>query len=98
MAKAWIAFVRLPSISLWCAQVTVTPDAKSTAVFNSGTLNGFRGVTPVGGHEHPISGVGAKDLWKNAQKKAKKNITSEVINKIMPHRSPTATGLVWCPI
>jgi len=35
-------------------------------------LNGFRGVIPVGGQAHPISGVGDKLLWKNAQKKAKK--------------------------
>lgn len=93
-----MVFIRLASISLWWAQVTVTPDARSTAVFNKGTLNGLRGLIPVGGQEHPISGVGAKELWKNVQKKAKKNITSEVINRIIPHRRPTATGLVWCPM
>lgn len=84
-------------MSLWWAQVTVTPDARRTAVFKRGTLNGFSGLIPVGGQQHPISGDGARDLWKNAQKKAKKNITSEVINKIIPHRRPVVTCLVWCP-
>lgn len=46
---------------------------------------------PVGGHAHPNSGVGDRLLWKNAQKNAKKNRTSEVINKIIPHRSPLVT-------
>ena len=40
----------------------MTPEAKSTAVFSSGTAKGFRGVMPVGGHVHPISGVGARLL------------------------------------
>lgn len=92
--SAWIEFFRLPSISLWWAQVTVTPEAKRTAVFRSGTLNGFKGLIPAGGQQHPSSGVGASLLWKNAQKKAKKNSTSEVINRIIPHRSPLVTYVV----
>jgi hypothetical protein len=75
--------------------VIVTPDARRTAVFKRGTLNGFRGVMPVGGHEHPSSGVGDRLLWKYAQKKAKKNRTSDVINRIIPHRSPFVTYVVW---
>jgi hypothetical protein len=35
--------------------------------------------------------VGDKLLWKKAQKNEKKNKISDVINKIMPHRSPLAT-------
>jgi len=89
--NAWIVFIRLFSRSLWCAHVTVTPDASNTAVFRSGTLNGLRGYTPDGGQQHPSSGVGDKLLWKNAQKNAKKNNTSDVINKIIPHRSPVVT-------
>ena len=89
--RALIASVRIPSIKLWCAQVTVTPDASNTAVFKRGTLNGLMGSIPVGGHLHPSSGVGARLLWKKAQKKAKKNNTSEAINKIIPHRSPAVT-------
>jgi len=69
----------------------VTPDAKRTAVLRRGTENGFSGLIPVGGQEQPNSGVGARLLWKNAQKKAKKNIISEVINRIIPQRSPLVT-------
>jgi hypothetical protein len=41
-----------------------------------------------GGHTEPISIVGDKLEWKNAQKKAKKNITSETIKRIIPERKP----------
>jgi hypothetical protein len=93
-----MVFVRFISISLWWAHVTVTPDASKTAVFNSGILNGFKGLIPVGGQQHPSSGVGDNLLWKNAQKNAKKNKTSDVINRIIPHRNPVVTCDVWCPI
>lgn len=84
-------FLRFISSKLWWAHVTVTPDAKRTAVLSKGTLNGFKGLIPVGGQQHPSSGVGASLLWKNAQKNAKKNRTSDVINRIIPHRSPLVT-------
>lgn len=89
--NAWIVFIKFPSIIEWWAQVTVTPEANSTAVFRRGTLNGLRGLIPIGGHIHPSSIVGESLLWKNAQKKAKKKQTSDKINKIMPHRSPLVT-------
>jgi hypothetical protein len=89
--RAWIVFFRLVCIRLWWAHVTVTPDARRTAVFRSGTLNGLSGLIPVGGQAHPSSGVGANLLWKKAQKKAKKNRTSDVINKIIPQRRPFVT-------
>lgn len=38
----------------------------------------------VGGQIEPISIAGDKLEWKKAQKKAAKNITSVVINKIIP--------------
>lgn len=82
---------RLLLIKEWWAQVTVTPDARSTAVFRSGTENGLSGAIPVGGQAQPISGVGANLLWKKAQKKAKKNIISEVINRTIPSRNPFVT-------
>ena len=41
--RAWIVFFRLCSRRLWWAHVTVTPDARSVAVFRSGTLYGFSG-------------------------------------------------------
>ena len=71
--------------------MTVTPEARRTAVFNKGSLNGFSGVLPAGGQQHPSSGVGDKLLWKNAQKNAKKKRTSDVINRIIPHRRPLVT-------
>lgn len=95
--RAWMVSVREPSIRLWWAQVTVTPEANSTAVFNKGTLKGLIGIIPVGGHLHPSSGVGASLLWKKAQKKAKKNKISDAINNTIPHRSPFVTKDVWCP-
>lgn len=69
----------------------MTPEANKVAVLRSGTEYGFSGLIPIGGHVHPSSGVGDRLLWKNAQKKAKKNKTSEVINKTIPHRSPFVT-------
>lgn len=92
-----MASARFPASRLWWAQVTVTPDASSTAVLRRGTWNGLRGSMPVGGQWLPSSTVGARLLWKKAQKNAKKNRTSEVINRIIPHRKPTPTGTVWCP-
>jgi hypothetical protein len=96
--NAWIEFIRFFSINLWWAQVTVTPEANNTAVFRRGTLNGFSGLIPTGGQQHPSSGVADILLWKNAQKKAKKKSTSDVINRIIPHRNPVVTYDVWCPI
>jgi len=89
--SAWIVFDRLPSISLWWAHVTVTPDARRTAVLSKGTLNGSRVVIPTGGQQHPSSGVGANLLWKNAQKNAKKKHTSDKMNSNIPYRSPLVT-------
>jgi hypothetical protein len=39
---------------------------------------------PFGGHIFPISIVGVRLEAKKAQKKAKKNITSETMNNIIP--------------
>ena len=77
--------------------MTVTPEDSKMIVFNKGTWNGLNGKIPEGGHFRPISKVGANLLWKKAQKKEKKNKTSEVINKIMPHRRPFITIEVWSP-
>ena len=48
---------------LWCAQVTVTPDARSTAVLSNGTSNGSRVAIPEGGQQPPSSGVGLRLEW-----------------------------------
>lgn len=84
-------------ICLWCAYVTVAPDVRSTAVFSRGIENGLRALTPIGGQIQPRSKVGAKDLWKNVQKNALKNITSDVMNNIIPHSNPRRTLYVWDP-
>ena len=62
-----------------------------------GTKNGLIGSMPVGGQDTPSSMVGASLLWKNAQKKAKKKQTSEVIKRSIPYRRPFFTGRVWKP-
>lgn len=66
-------------------------------MFKRGTENGLITSIPIGGQVQPSSEVGASLLWKNAQKKAKKNRISEVINKIIPHRILLFTFRVWCP-
>jgi len=58
-----MACFRSPSMMLWWAQVTVTPDARSTAVLSRGTSKGSRVVMPVGGQQPPSSGVGARLEW-----------------------------------
>jgi len=58
-------------------------------VFNKGTSHALSTSIPLGGQIAPISGVGFKLEWKKAQKKAKKNITSEVMNNIIPQRIPS---------
>lgn len=95
--RAWVVWVCLFSISLWWAHVTVTPEANRMIVFSRGTWMGLKGLIPVGGHCSPISIVGARLEWKNAQKKEKKNKTSDVMNRIIPHRIPFATIWVWRP-
>lgn len=62
-ARDWIACFRFPSIMLWWAHVTVTPEARRTAVLRRGTSNGSKAVIPVGGQHPPSSGVGARLEW-----------------------------------
>jgi hypothetical protein len=51
----------------------------------------------VGGHVDPNSIVGESLLWKNAQKNEIKKNTSEIMNKIIPHRRPLVTIPVCNP-
>jgi len=60
-------------------------------VLRRGTCKGLKIIIPEGGQVKPISLIGASLEWKNAQKKEKKNKTSEVINKIIPQRIPLIT-------
>jgi hypothetical protein len=68
----------------WCAYVTVAPEQSKIKVFNKGTSIGSKTSIPFGGQIEPISITGANAAAKNAQKKAKKNIISETMNKITP--------------
>lgn len=92
-----VACLKLFSSSPWCAHVTVTPEASRIAVFRSGICRGLKGWIPVGGHIDPSSIVGDNLLWKNAQKNDAKNNTSEMMNRIIPHRSPFVTIFVCSP-
>ena len=65
--------------------MTVAPEARRMAVLSSGIWNGLKAWIPAGGQVVPSSTAGASLLWKKAQKKEKKNRTSEVINRIIPH-------------
>ena len=66
-------------------------------VFNRGTPNGLNASTPIGGQQLPNSILGAKLLWKKAQKKDKKNITSDTMKRIIPQRRPFSTIELWRP-
>jgi hypothetical protein len=57
-------------------------------VFNNGTSIGSNTLIPFGGQIEPISITGARAAAKKAQKKAKKNITSETINNNIPILNP----------
>ena len=66
-------------------------------VFSRGISHALRVARYAGGHIPPKIGLGLKLEWKNAQKNAKKNITSETINKITPNFNPDCTDLVCWP-
>jgi hypothetical protein len=81
----------------WWAQVTEIPLDSNTKVLRRGIWNGFIAWMPAGGHLAPNSKLGARLLWKNIQKKEKKNSTSEVIKRSMPKCSPSITFSGWNP-
>lgn len=95
--RPWVVWEWFPSIKLWWAHVTVTPEERRMAVFSKGTWKGLKGKIPIGGQIFPNSIVGDKLLWKNAQKNLIKKNTSEIINKIIPQRKPRVTGKVCKP-
>ena len=68
----------------WCAYVTVAPEQSKIRVFNKGISKASKVFIPFGGQILPISIVGVMLAAKKAQKNAKKNITSEIINSIIP--------------
>ena len=82
---------------LWWHQVIVHPDNKSIKVFKNGISQGLNTKIPFGGQIEPISTEGLRLLWKNAQKNAKKNKISEMINNKIPYLKPCWTNPVWWP-
>jgi len=66
-------------------------------VFNRGISIGLNTKIPFGGHFIPISIEGESLAWKNLQKNDKKNITSEMINRIIPILIIFNTFDVWFP-
>jgi len=97
IVRAFQDSVPLPSRRLWWDQVREAPEDRRMAVFSKGTPQGCIGLIPVGGHVIPISGVGESALWKKAQKNEKKNIISDMINKMKPIFSPWVTIEVCMP-
>lgn len=66
-------------------------------VLSNGISKGFRGSIPAGGQCAPSSTVGAKALWKYAQKIEMKKNTSLTINRATPRLRPFWTANVWFP-
>ena len=67
-----------------CAYVIVIPDESKIIVFHKGKPKASTKFINKGGHTSPRYILGDKLVWKKAQKKLKKNIISDVINKIIP--------------
>jgi len=81
----------------WCAKVIVTPEDNNKIVLTRGKPQTSKDWMLFGGQIPPIAIDGDKLTWKKAQKKAKKNIISETIKRIIPKRSPWRTANVWYP-
>lgn len=62
--------------------------------FKRGISNGLKGKIFLGGQIPPISILGDKLLWKNAQKKETKKKTSDKINNNIPNFKPFNTHIV----
>ena len=75
-----IASFRYPATIEWWAQVTEQPDKSRSIVLRRGTSQGLKTII-LWRSALPIW-LSTIDEWKKAQKKAKKNITSDTINKI----------------
>ena len=80
-----------------CAIVIVTPEVSNNNVLSKGKPQISIGWIPFGGQIIPNEIDGDKLKWKKPQKKAKKNIISEMINKAIPYLNPVLTTFVWCP-
>ena len=86
MAKSDLTGAYYKAYSKLKTEITVS--LADTNVFNKGTSHGLKVSIPNGGQIPPISIAGDVLEWKNAQKKAKKNIISDTIKSAIPHRKP----------
>jgi hypothetical protein len=77
--------------------VTTTPEDNNITVFNRGKAIASKTWMSLGGQVIPINTPGERLKWKNAQKNAKKNIISEVINSNIPDNTFCWTLKVWWP-
>src|SRR5438270_8699658 len=76
--------LRSPWISEWWAHVTVVPEHSRMRVLSSGKPHGLSTSMPLGGHTPPTASDGKSELSKKAQNQARKNITSDAMNRIIP--------------
>ena len=95
--KPHTASILFPAVIAWWENVIVAPEQSKISVLSNGIALGSKTSIPLGGQMFPISIVGARLAAKKAQKKAKKNITSETMNRITPYRRPSWTIFVWQP-
>ena len=95
--KPFVVAALSPAKIALCAHVIVTPDDNKINVFHKGKPQGSKVEIPWGGQIQPIPIEGDKVQWKNAQKKLKKNITSEAMNNAIPNLIPSWTLKVWFP-
>jgi hypothetical protein len=91
------ACAKLLLMIAWCVHVIVAPDETRMAVFKRGILSGLNVIIPVGGHNLPTSILGARLMWKKAQKNDRKNMISDVMNKIIPSFRLFITTVGWYP-
>ncbi len=68
----------------WCTQLMIAQDESKNMVFKNWIPKRFNTSIFLGGHIAPISTIGVKEEWKKTQKKAKKDMTLEIENKIIP--------------
>ena len=88
-----LVFLKLFFNKEWWAQVMDTPEETKIIVLRRGTLIGLNLIIDRGGHIWPSSMLGLNEKWKKDQKKDKKNIISDVINKIIPNFNPFITNI-----
>jgi hypothetical protein len=79
-----LAILKLLFMIKWCDHVIEIPDEIRISVFSRGIFKGLNGLIYFGGQICPNSTFGDTLLWKNAQKKEKKNMISDVINNTIP--------------